>query len=63
MIRLIKIFKVTRERFRLKKEKYKSIFKTRCGLVRLRIEALVIKQSQKSNKGKEIDVVLSHIFS
>lgn len=40
LMRIIKIFKITQERFRLNKSRYKSIFLTVCGLVRLRIEAL-----------------------
>ena len=42
MIRLLKIFKVMQERFRLRRGRYKSIVSTVCGLVRLRINALVL---------------------
>ena len=42
IIRLIKIFKVARERFRLKEENYEKVILTVCGLVRLRIGALVL---------------------
>ena len=43
VIRLIKIFRVARERFRLKEENYEKVILTICGLVRLRIGALVLR--------------------
>ena len=42
LIRLVKIFKVAQERFRLLPKMYKSVILTICGLVRLRIGALVL---------------------
>jgi hypothetical protein len=42
VIRLLKIFRVVQERFRLNSEKYESIVRTVCGLVRLIIGALVL---------------------
>ena len=36
VIRLIKIFKLARERFRLKESNYEKVILTICGLVRLR---------------------------
>ena len=42
VIRLLKIFRVAAERFRLKPGKYERIIMTICGLVRLRIGALVL---------------------
>ena len=42
VIRLIKIFKVARERFRLKESNYEKAILTICGLVRLRIGALML---------------------
>ena len=42
VIRLIKIFKVARERFRLKDSNYEKVILTICGLVRLRIGALML---------------------
>ena len=42
VIRLIKIFKVARERFRLKESNYEEVILTICGLVRLRIGALML---------------------
>ena len=40
--RLVKIFRIAQERFRLKGESYQRIILTVCGLVRLRIGALFI---------------------
>lgn len=37
LIRVVKIFKVSQERFRLKKDRSNSILLTICGLVRLRL--------------------------
>ena len=42
VIRLIRIFKVARERFRLKESNYEKVILTICGLVRLRIGALML---------------------
>lgn len=42
LIRSIKIFRVASERFRLNARKYEKIIMTICGLVRLRIGALVL---------------------
>ena len=42
VIRLIKIFKVARERFRLKESNYEKVILTICSLVRLRIGALML---------------------
>jgi hypothetical protein len=42
VIRWIKIFGIARERFRLKKNNYEKIMLTICGLVRLRIGALIL---------------------
>lgn len=40
VIRLVKIFRIAQERFRLLSENYQKVILTICGLVRLRIEAL-----------------------
>ena len=50
-IRSIKIFRVVRERFRLKPKKYEQVILTICGLVRLRIGSLILPE--------EINPVLS----
>ncbi|WP_366557730.1 transposase family protein [Okeania sp. SIO1I7] len=42
VIRLIKIFRVARERFRLKEFNYEKVMLIICGLVRLRIGALIL---------------------
>lgn len=42
LIRVIKIFRVASERFRLNPIKYEQIIMTICGLVRFRIGALVL---------------------
>lgn len=41
-IRSVKIFRVVQERFRLNPKKYEQVILTICGLVRLRIGALVL---------------------
>lgn len=63
LIRIIKVFKVMGERFRLKKEDYESVFLSICGLVRLRIGTLIIEHQKISETEKVIDVLLTHIFS
>ena len=47
IIRLLKIFKVARERFRMNNSKYQQIILTVCGLVRLRIGALILPDSSR----------------
>ena len=42
VIRLIKIFRVARERFRLKENNYEKVILTICGLVRLRIGSFIL---------------------
>ena len=42
MIRNIKIFKIARERFRLRRDIYEQVILAICGLVRLRIGALIL---------------------
>lgn len=42
LIRLVKIFKVAQERFRLNSRKYEQIIMTICGLVRLRIGTFIL---------------------
>lgn len=42
LIRLVKIFRVAQERFRLNTHKYEQIIRTICGLVRLRIGGLIL---------------------
>jgi hypothetical protein len=42
VIRLIKIFRAAKERFRMKGDKYEEVILTICGLVRLRIGTLIL---------------------
>jgi hypothetical protein len=42
VIRLLKIFRVAQERFRLNRQSYEGVIRTVCGLVRLRIGALIL---------------------
>ena len=42
VIRLVKIFQVAAQRFRLRPQTYQQVILTVCGLVRLRIGALVL---------------------
>lgn len=42
LIRMLKIFRVASERFRLNPQKYEQIILTICGLVRLRIGTLIL---------------------
>ncbi|MEH1967648.1 MAG: transposase family protein [Nostoc sp.] len=41
-IRSVKIFRVVQDRFRLNPKKYEQVILTICGLVRLRIGALIL---------------------
>ncbi|MEG4811591.1 IS5/IS1182 family transposase, partial [Microcoleus sp. F8-D3] len=41
-IRTVKIFRVAQERFRLNPQKYEQVILTICGIVRLRIGALIL---------------------
>ncbi len=45
VIRLLKIFGVAREGFRLKEYNYEKVILTICGLVRLRIGVLVLART------------------
>ncbi len=42
LIRLVKIFRIASERFRLDPQKYEQVIMTICGLVRFRLGALVL---------------------
>jgi hypothetical protein len=42
VIRLLKIFRIAQERFRLKRKNYDRVIRTVCGLVRFRIGALIL---------------------
>lgn len=62
LIRVVKVFKVVQERFRLHKNRYKSVLLTVCGLVRLRIGSLILEIIESSKSGEVIDVSISHSF-
>lgn len=62
LIRVVKVFKVVQERFRLNKSRYKSVLLTVCGLVRLRINALILEVIEWEQSGEVIDVIISHSF-
>jgi hypothetical protein len=62
LIRVMKIFKVAQERFRLRKKRYESVMLTVCGLVRLRIKSLILDIIKSVDRGEEIDVFMSHSF-
>lgn len=63
LIRVIKIFKVAQERFRLRKDRYNSVLLTICGLVRLRKGSLILKIVKAVNSEKTIEVTKHHNFS
>jgi hypothetical protein len=44
LIRLLKIFRVAAERFRLKRQNYEPVILVVCGLIRWRIGARVMRQ-------------------
>lgn len=62
LIRVIKIFKIMGERFRLKKSQYKSVCLTVCGLVRIRIGALLLELKKEGDLGGKSEVIMRHNF-
>jgi hypothetical protein len=62
LIRVVKVFKVVQERFRLHKSRYKSVLLTVCGLVRLRIGSLILEKIEFEQSGQVIDIMISHRF-
>ena len=63
LIRLVKIFRIAQERFRLHLSKYNSVILTICGLVRLRKGGLVIEVLRPAEVGGGIEVIKQHSFS
>ena len=63
MIRLVKIFRVAGERFSLQPDKYNSVISTICGLVRLRIGALILEVVEAGNRAENFDVNQYHLWS
>jgi anaerobic C4-dicarboxylate transporter len=62
LIRVVKIFKVSQERFRFNKNRYVSVLLTICGLVRLRKGSLILEIVKAANSSKTIDVIKHHSF-
>jgi len=62
LIRVVKVFKVVQEKFRLHKSRYNSVLLTVCGLVRLRISSLILEIKKSDKLGQVIDVMMSHSF-
>ncbi len=62
LIRVVKIFKASQERFRLRKDRYASVLLTICGLVRLRKSSLILKIVKTANLAKTIEVIKHHSF-
>jgi len=62
VIRLLKIFKVMQERFRLRRGRYESVAKLICGLVRLRIGTLILNSVKSRESGQTIEVLMTHSF-
>lgn len=62
LIRVVKVFKIAQERFRLRRSRYNSVILTVCGLVRLRIRSLILKVIKSPESGQTIDVTMSHSF-
>ena len=62
LIRVVKIFKVAQERFRLTREKYASIILTICGLVRLRKGCLILEIVKDDYNQGTIAVLKHHSF-
>ncbi len=51
IIRLLKIFRIARERFRLHPDTYEQVILTVCGLVRLRIGTVVLPVPEQLSTG------------
>ena len=62
LIRVVKIFKVAQERFRLRKDRYASIILTICGLVKLRKGYLILEIVKDEYDESTIAVNKYHSF-
>jgi hypothetical protein len=62
LIRIVKIFKASQERFRLRKDRYAEGLLTICGLVRLRKGSLILEIVKAENSQKTIEVIKHHSF-
>ena len=62
MIRLVKVFQVGRDRFRLQISRYKSIIFTLCGLVRLRLGQQNLLSLKECDHAEGHDLNISQFF-
>jgi len=62
MIRLVKVFQVGRDRFRLHISRYKSIILTLCGLVRLRLGQQNLLSLKDCDRTEGNDLNISQFF-
>ena len=62
LIRVVKIFKVGQEKFRLRKDRYAEVLLTICGLVRLRKASLTLEIVKAENSEGVIEVLKHHSF-
>jgi IS5 family transposase len=62
LIRVVKIFRIAQERFRLLKSRYCSVLLTICGLVRLRKGCLILELVKPENPGQLLTVTQHHKF-
>lgn len=62
LIRVVKIFKASQERFRLRKNRYAEVLLTICGLVRLRKGSLVLEVIKTPDYESTIEVIKHHSF-
>lgn len=61
-IRVLKIFALARERFRLHRSRYNSVLSLVCSWVRLRVGALILEVIKSPSSGQTIDVLMRHRF-
>jgi hypothetical protein len=61
-IRVVKIFAIARERFRLRISQYNSVISLVCSLVRLRVGTLILEVVKSPASEQTIDVLMSHSF-
>lgn len=62
LIRVLKIFKASQERFRLRKDRYAEVLLTICGLVRLRKGSLFLEIIKIPDCQSTIEVIKHHSF-
>ena len=62
VIRIMKIFRIAKERFRLHKKRYASVVLTVCGLVRLRIGSLILELVKNEANEDLFEIIQRHSF-